>query len=66
MDPEIYGVIDSFMPMCSVFRRSTTLIVVVGEFLMFRKLPSKSCMVSDAASSLKHVPCKNSLLHYTA
>ncbi|KAL3162906.1 hypothetical protein ABBQ32_009349 [Trebouxia sp. C0010 RCD-2024] len=32
------------VPMFSVFRRSTTLIVVVGEYFMFRKLPSKSCM----------------------
>lgn len=34
------------LPMHSVFRRSTTLIVVVGEYFMFHKLPSKSCMVS--------------------
>ena len=37
--------------MCrSVFRRSTTLIVVVGEFCMFRKLPSKTCLVSCNAN----------------
>ncbi|DBA94567.1 TPA: hypothetical protein ACH3X1_002152 [Trebouxia sp. C0004] len=34
------------VPMFSVFRRSTTLIVVVGEFFMFHKLPSKSCLGS--------------------
>lgn len=34
------------VPMFSVFRRSTTLIVVVGEFCMFRKLPSKTCLSS--------------------
>lgn len=32
------------VPMFSVFRRSTTLIVVIGEFFMFNKLPSKACM----------------------
>ncbi len=29
-----------------MFRRSTTLIVVAGEFFMFQKLPSKACLVS--------------------
>lgn len=54
------------MPMYSVFRRSTTLIVVVGEYFMFRKLPSKSCMVSNAASSPHYIHCRMALLYYTA
>ena len=36
---------------CSVFRRSTTLAVVAGEYFLFNKLPTRSCMVRHDASS---------------
>lgn len=53
------------VPMHSVFRRSTTLIVVVGEYFMFRKLPSKSCMVSHNVYPPSRASCKIAVLCFT-
>ena len=52
---------------CSVFRRSTTLAVVAGEYFLFNKLPSKSCMVRlqciSTAPPDHGPPCLTVILH---